>query len=348
MQSHPLGRSGVEVSALGLGVMTFGAQTGQDEAFAQLNLALASGVTLYDAAENYPAPTVAETQGRSEEILGAWLSSRGVRDQIVIATKVTGPRDMAHIRGSDRKLDRANITAAIEASLRRLRVSHIDLYQIHWPERLITTASRPRFVHRDDAPGTVPIAETLAIMDDLVAEGKVRQVGVANETPWGVMTYLRLAETEGLARVVSVQNGYSLLNRTFELALAEVAMREQVGLIAYSPLAVGLLTGKHLASAQAPEDSRLRLFPGLENRTKGARVHRATAAYAEIARRHGLDAAAMALAFARSRPFTTSVLIGASRLSQLENNLASADLELPPAVVKEIDAVHDENPNPFR
>ena len=348
MEPRPLGRSGMSVSAVSLGVMTFGAQTAPDEAFAQLDLAFASGVSLFDAAENYPAPTMAATQGRAEEILGSWIAARGVRDQVAVATKVTGPRGLSYLRGETRRLDRDNIRAAVDGSLRRLDTDHIDLYQVHWPDRLITTATRPRFIHRPDGPEVVGIEETLSALDELVRAGKVRHVGVANETPWGVMTYLQIARQRGWPEIASIQNGYSLLNRSFELASAEVSMRESVPLIAYSPLSGGLLSGKHLAPAPVAEPSRLDLFPGWADRTRGERLRTATGAYSDIARAHGLDVAAMALAFVLSRPFVSAVLIGASKLSQLEGNLRCVDVTLSAEVLKEIDAVHDADPNPFR
>lgn len=350
MEYRPLGRTGIEVSAIGLGVMTFGAQTGQDDAFRQLDLALDAGVTLFDTAENYPAPVDAATQGRSEEILGRWIASRGARDRVIVATKVAGPGNgagnMDHLRGPDRHLDRANIRAACDASLARLGTDHIDLYQVHWPERAITTLRRSRFSHIPDPPELIPLEETLAALGELVTAGKVRAVGLCNETPWGVMHSLSRAESGGLPRLASVQNGYSLLDRQFEIGLAEVAMRENVGLIGFSPLHSGLLTGKYdPAAPQKLAGSRSSLFAGFEARFKPA-VLRAAAAYAALARDHAIEPAHLALAFARQRPFTTSVLMAASSAAQLEGNLAGIDLVLPREVLKAIDAVHDAHPNP--
>jgi len=346
MEMRELGRGGVKVSALGLGVMTFGAQTGVEDAFSQLDLATEMGVNLFDTAENYPAPVSGETQGRSEEILGDWVRERRARDRVVIATKVTGPGGMEHIRGPNRRLDRKNIEAAIEASLRRLKTDYIDLYQLHWPDRPITTAARMRFLHIPDAPEITPLEESLGVMGDLVKAGKVRQVGVANETPWGVMKALSLADQGRSPRIASIQNGYSLLDRRYELALAEIAMREQVGLLAYSPLASGLLTGKYLKAGADLEGSRLRAWEGFDKRYAKPRIHEAAAAYVAIAGRHGLDPAAMALAFVRERPFVTSVLMAASSTAQLRKNLDSLNVSLSRELVKEIDAVHDANPNP--
>ncbi len=350
MEYRPLGRSGITVSAIGLGVMTFGAQTAPDDAFRQLNLALDAGVTLFDTAENYPAPVDAATQGRSEEILGQWIAARGVRDRVVVATKVAGPGNAAgnmnHIRGTARRLDRVNLVAACDASLRRLGTDRIDLYQVHWPERPITTLRRSRFSHIPDAPDLVPLEETLAALGELVAAGKVRAIGLCNEAAWGVMHCLAAAERQGLPRLAAIQNGYSLLDRQFEIALAEVALREDVGLIGFSPLHSGLLTGKYDPGAPRKlAGSRSSLFAGFEARFKPA-VLNAAAAYAALAREHGIAPAHMALAFARSRPFTTSVLMAASSAAQLEGNLPAIDLALPRELIKAIDAIHDAHPNP--
>jgi aryl-alcohol dehydrogenase-like predicted oxidoreductase len=335
-----LGRTDLSVSAAALGVMTFGAKTAQEDAFRQLDLASAAGINLFDTAENYPAPVSAQTQGRSEEILGRWIAARGIRSRVIVATKVAGPGnaagDMTHIRGANRRLDRANIVAAAEGSLRRLHTDYIDLYQVHWPERPITTLGRPRFSYIPDTPTLVPIEETLAALAELVVAGKVRHIGVANETSWGILRYISAARELELPRIVSIQNGYSLLDRQFEIGLAEIAMREHVGLLAYSPLARGLLSGKYLDHPATfggrPRFSEKRLT--------------VTAAYADLAKRHGMEVTAMALAFVRQKPFTTSVLIAASNAAQLESNLKSLDVTLSKELLKEIDAIHDDAPNP--
>jgi aryl-alcohol dehydrogenase-like predicted oxidoreductase len=340
MELRTLGRSDLTVSAAALGVMTFGAKTSKVDAFRQLDVAFAAGINLFDTAENYPAPISAETQGRSEEILGNWVADRGIRTRVIVATKVAGPGnaagDMTHIRGAGRRLDRANILAAVDGSLRRLRTDYIDLYQVHWPERPITTLGRSRFSHMPDAPTFVSIEDTLAALGELVRAGKVRHIGVANETPWGVMRYIIAAHERGLPRVVSIQNGYNLLDRQFEIGLAEIAMREQVGLLAYSPLARGLLSGKYLH--HAPNTSARGRFSD-----KRLAV---TAAYAALAKLHGMDLSTMALAFVRQKSFTTSVLMAASNAAQLESNLKSLDVSLSKELMKAIDSIHDSSPNP--
>jgi aryl-alcohol dehydrogenase-like predicted oxidoreductase len=342
LEYRELGRSGITVSAFGLGVMTFGGQTPEDDGLRQMDMAYAAGITLFDTAENYPIPTGPETQGRSEEVLGRWIASRGLRGKVVVATKVAGPGnaagDMTHIRGPDRRLDRANIRRAVEDSLRRLGTDSIDLYQLHWPERAVTTLGRSRYSYLPDAPELVSIAETLGALGELVSEGKVRAVGVCNESPWGVMRYLALAEA-GLPRLASVQNGYSLLDRYYELGLAEIGAREGVGLLGYSPLARGTLTAKYAAGAAGQSDSfaARMLSPGKQ---------RAIAAYADLAGAQGLEPAHLALAFARQQPFMASVLMAASSAEQLRGNLGAIDLSLPKEVVQAVNAIHDANPNP--
>ena len=348
MEYKTLGRSSIKVSAVGLGVMTFGAQTSEIDAFKQLDMAYEAGITLFDTAENYPAPVEAATQGRSEELLGKWIKARGVRDQVVIATKVAGPGngpgDMSHIRGNERCLDAANIDAAVKASLRRLNTDVIDLYQVHWPERPITTLRRARYSHIPDTPVLVPIEETLAALADQVKAGNIREIGVCNESPWGVMRYLALSEQRGFPRIASIQNSYSLLDRLFESGLAETALREDVGLIAYSPLASGLLTGKY-TDAMPIEGSRSSLFAGFTRRFKKP-VLDATQQYTALARDVGISPSALALAFCQQQPFMSSVLVAASNAEQLQGNLGSLDLNLSQSVIKAINKIHDGHPNP--
>jgi aryl-alcohol dehydrogenase-like predicted oxidoreductase len=349
LELRALGRSDIQVSAIGLGVMNFGAQTAEADAFRMLDMAHGSGITLFDTAENYPSPTSAATQGRSEQILGNWIATRSHRARVVVATKVAGPGnaagDMTHIRGAGRRLDQRNIVQAVDDSLRRLRTDYIDLYQVHWAERPITTLWRSRYSYIADVSELVPLEETLAALDALVKAGKLRQVGVCNESPWGVMRYLTAARELGLPRIASIQNGYSLLDRYFELGLAEIAMREQIGLLAFSPLAGGVLTGKYGDTAQAIPGSRSSLGTGFAARLTGNKLH-AAGAYAALARQHGLEPLAMALAFVRQQPFTTSVLMAASSPAQLELNLRDIEIKLSKELVRQINAIHDERPNP--
>ncbi|MFP4076288.1 MAG: NADP(H)-dependent aldo-keto reductase [Halochromatium sp.] len=344
MNQRPLGKTDLWVSELCLGTMTFGEQNSEAEAFAQLDRAVDAGINFIDTAEIYPVPPRAETQGATERFIGNWLAERGGRERVILASKVAGPGDwIDYLRMPGRRLDRANIEAAVDASLARLRTDYLDLYQLHWPDRETNYFGQLGYSHpvQDDS---VPLLETLEALGDLVRAGKIRHVGLSNETPWGTMRMLALAETHGLPRMVSIQNPYSLLNRSFEVGLAEVAMRERCGLLAYSPLAFGMLSGKYLDGAR-PAGARLTLFSRFD-RYSSAQAEWATAEYCAIARRHGLDPAQMALAFVTSRPFVTSNIIGATTLEQLESNLSSVALRLSQEVLDEIEAVHRRQPNP--
>jgi aryl-alcohol dehydrogenase-like predicted oxidoreductase len=345
MEYRPLGRSGLKVSALSLGTMTFGEQNDQAEAFAQLDMARDGGINFIDAAELYPISPKAETQGRTEEIIGAWLKSRGRPDDWVIATKVVGPSPaMPWFRGPDHSLGRADIEAAVEGSLKRLGVETIDLYYLHWPARQTNTFGRLGFEPAEDADA-VPLAESLGVLGELVRAGKIRHVALSNETPWGLMTALGLAERQGLPRPVCIQNPYSLLNRSFEVGLAEVAWREDVGLCAYSPLAGGVLSGKYLDGAQPP-GARLTLWPDRYGRYTNPAGIAATRDYVDLARAHGLDPCAMALAWALSRPFMTSAIAGATTKDHLAGHLAACNLTLSKEVLAGIEDIHARISNP--
>jgi len=345
MEYRPLGERGMQVSVVGLGTMTFGEQNSEAEGHAQLDCALDHGVNLIDTAELYAIPPRAETYGRTEQIIGSWLRRSGRRDKIILASKIAGPGEgwVDHIRDGRTRYHRRHIEEALAGSLRRLGTDYLDLYQLHWPERKTNFFGRLDFVPEEEEALT-PMAETLAVLDGLVREGRIRAIGLSNETPWGVMKFLQLADQLGMARVVSVQNPYSLLNRSYEIGLAEVSHREGPGLLAYSPLGFGVLTGKYLGGAR-PEGARITRWPHYE-RYSNPRAVEATRAYVELARAHGLDPTQMALAFVHSRPFLTSTLVGATTLAQLQRNLESAELRLPPAVLEGIAAIHAENPNP--
>ena len=344
MEYRQLGRTGIEVSALSLGTMTFGQQNSEAEAHAQLDRAVAAGINLIDTAEMYPVPPRAETQGRTEEYIGSWLARHGGRDRILLATKVAGPADwLPYLRDGNTRLDRDNIVAALEASLRRLRTDVIDIYQLHWPDRPTNFFGQLGYLAQDDS-GTIPVEETLRALEALLQAGKIRHIGVSNETPWGVAEYLKQADCHGRPRIVSIQNPYNLLNRSFEIGLAEFAHREQVGLLAYSPMAFGVLSGKYLNGARPP-NGRVTLFERF-SRYSNPESEQATAAYVELARQHGIDPAQMALAFVTSRPFVTSNIIGATTLEQLESNLASIDLSLSEELLEGIEAIHRQHPNP--
>jgi aryl-alcohol dehydrogenase-like predicted oxidoreductase len=343
MDVRRLGSSDLMVSAVCLGTMTFGQQNSEAEAHAQLDYAWSRGVNFIDTAEMYPVPPRAETVTRTETIVGTWLR-RQPRDRVVLATKVAGPRRrMDWIRGGPRALDRDNIRAAVEGSLRRLQTDYIDLYQLHWPERNVPMFGQTQFDPRHETEA-VPIRAQLEVLAELVREGKVRYVGLSNEHPWGVMEFLRLAREHGLPRVAAIQNAYSLLNRSYETVLAEIGFREDVGLLAYSPLAFGHLTGKYLAGP-AP-GGRITAFPGFGQRYDRPNVRPAVAAYAELARRHGLSPAELALSFVYRRWFVASTLIGATSLDQLAENLGAWDKPLSDAALAEVEALHLRYSNP--
>ena len=331
-----LADSELKVSRIGLGTMTWGQQNTEAEAHEQLDCAIDAGVNFIDAAEMYPVPPTAETQGRTEQYLGSWLQQRGIRNRLVIATKVIGPGVFPYIRGGPR-LSREQVLAACDTSLQRLRTDVIDLYQVHWPERRTNFFGQLGYPYpRKDL--AVPIEETLSALGELVRAGKVRYIGISNETPWGLAEYLRLAREAGLPRVVSIQNPYSLLNRSFEVGLAEFTHRENIGLLAYSPLAFGVLSGKYLDGAR-PEQGRITLYERF-SRYNGAHAETATREYVNLARKHGLDPAQMALAFVNTRPFLRSTIIGATTMEQLRSNLASFELRLGREVLGSIEEIH--------
>ncbi len=344
MDYRPLGRTGMEVSAICLGTMTWGTQNTAAEGFAQMDLAVDRGVNFFDAAEMYPTPPSAATYGRTEEILGDWLVSRKARDRIVVATKVVGPDDrFGYIRDGSGRLDRANVEAALEASLRRLKTDYVDLYQLHWPERTTNHFGQLGYVH-DGEEAPTPLAETLGVLDDLASAGKIRAYGVSNETPWGTMTLLKLAEQGRGPRCAAIQNPYSLLNRSFEVGLAEVAMREDCGLLAYAPIAGGVLSGKYLDGARPP-GARMTLHPG-NTRYLKPQAEPAVRKYVTLARDHGLKPEVLAGAFVVSRPFVTSSIVGATGLEQLETQISAAHTALSPEILDAIEAIHREHTIP--
>ncbi|MDR2838317.1 MAG: aldo/keto reductase [Azonexus sp.] len=343
MPKRPLGRSGLIVPGVCLGTMTFGEQTSEADAHSQLDYALAAGVNFIDTAEMYAVPPRAATAGASETIVGRWLA-RQAREKIILATKVTGPaRGLDWIRNGPPALDRANIRAAIEGSLTRLQTDYIDLYQLHWPERNQPMFGQWQYEPDKEREGT-PLRAQLETLAELVKEGKVRYVGVSNEHPWGVMQFTRLADEFGLPRIASTQNAYHLMNRTFETGLAEVCHREGVGLLAYSPLAFGHLTGKYLADPAAP--GRLTRWPAFGQRYTKPNVAPASRAYAELARQHGLTPTELALGFVGSRWFVASAIIGASSLAQLQETLPATATPLTPEILAAIDQLHLRYTNP--
>ncbi|RDJ23511.1 aldo/keto reductase [Bosea caraganae] len=347
MEYRQLGRSDIRVSAIALGTMTWGQQNTEAEGHAQLDHALDFGINFIDTAENYSIPPSKETQGSTERIIGTWLKARGKRDKIVLASKVSGPSDRTYLRsdGQFPRLDARNLNEAIDNSLARLQTDYLDLYQLHWPHRPLALFGGGAHAQSRGGDGSeVPIEETLDALDGLVRAGKVRHIGLSNETAWGLSRFLHLSEVKGWPRVASVQNAYNLLNRTYEVGLAEFCEREQVGLMAYSPLGQGYLTGKYQRGARPP-GARVTLF-SRGNRYEKPGTEAAIDAYLAIARDFGLDPAQLAIAYVTSRPFVTANIIGATSIEQLKADLASVDVVITPEIEARIDAVHQLHGSP--
>ncbi len=324
MEYNKLPHSALEVSKICLGTMTFGEQNSEQEAFSQLDYALERGVNFIDTAEMYPVPPNGKTQGLTEQYIGNWLKHSDKREKVVLATKVAGPRNVPHIR-ENMSLNRRHIHQAIDDSLRRLQTDYVDLYQIHWPQRQTNCFGQLNF-SSPDTQEEVTLIETLEALAELVKAGKIRYIGVSNETPWGVMSLLKLAEKHELPRIVSIQNPYNLLNRSFEVGLSEISHYEGVQLLAYSPLAFGCLSGKYLNGAK-PNGARCTRWERFARYFTSQGVQ-ATQAYVNLAQEHGVDPAQMALAFVNQRPFVASNIIGATNLEQLKANIDSLDVVL--------------------
>jgi len=341
MKYNRLGDSKFLVSELCLGTMTFGEQNTAEDAARQLDYAVSQGVNFIDTAEMYPVPPRAETCHRTEEYIGRWLKNQA-REKLVIATKVAGPsRGFDWIRGGTR-VTRQHIELAIDASLKRLQTDYVDLYQIHWPDR-----NAPYFGQTAYDPAaereTTPIAEQLAVLGELVKSGKVRYVGVSNETAWGLSQFIKASETAGLPRIITIQNAYNLVNRVFEYGLAEFCHREHIGLLAYSPLGFGVLSGKYLSAGGRGRNT---LFSGFGHRYGKPNTKEAVIAYSTLAGKVGMSPATLALAFVRSRWFVSSAIIGATTMEQLKENIDSCNVELDAETIREIEAIHLRYPNP--
>ena len=336
MEYRRLGTTDIKVSNICLGTMTWGQQNSQAEGWAQMDRALDAGVNIFDTAEMYPVQISADTQGETERIMGRWFQERNTRSKVVLATKVSGP-GLSHVRGGKSRFDKANIREALEESLQRLKTDYIDLYQLHWPDRGWTDFN--------SLGQTQPVAyagadrdETLAVMDELVKEGKIRTWGLSNDSAWAMMDFVKRSEMQNKPRPVTIQNSYNLLNRKFETGCAEVALRENVGLFPYAPLAAGVLSGKYL-DGQRPEGARMTLWPQ-QSRYFRPRVDDAIRAYQRVAKDFGLDLVTLSHAFVMTRPFVTSSIIGATSMPHLEAALASADVKISNEMLTAIDEVH--------
>jgi len=346
MQYNKLGGSELNVSRICLGTMTYGEQNTEQEGHQQLDYALSEGVNFIDTAELYAIPPKAETYGETERIIGSWLAKRGRRDDVILASKIAGPGAdwVSHIRGGATRFNDTTIEQALNASLNRLQTDYLDLYQLHWPERNTNYFGRLGYQATEEPSDLTPIRETLAALEKQVKAGKVRYIGLSNETPWGMMQFLSVAKEFNLPKVVTVQNPYSLLNRSFEIGCAEISHREQVGLLAYSPLGFGVLTGKYLNGEQ-PEQGRLTRWPHYA-RYSNEQAVKATEKYVALAQRYKLDPTQLALAFVNTRRFLSSTIIGATTLQQLATNISSIDIHLDEQLLADIEQIHQQQPNP--
>ncbi len=343
MHYRLIGKSDLSVSAICLGTMTFGQQNTEAEGHEQLDYAFERGINFIDTAEMYPVPPRAETVNRTESIVGNWLKNKD-RSKVIVATKVAGPgRSMDWIRGGPKALDSENINTAIHGSLKRLQTDYVDLYQLHWPDRNVPIFGTYRFDPNNERI-TIPIQEQLEILSRLVSAGKVRYIGLSNETPWGVMEFLRLAREHNLPVIASTQNPYSLINRAYEFGLAEISYREKVGLLAYSPLAFGLLSGKYLDNPKT--SGRITEFAGFGKRYEKPGVQAATRAYTDLAKKFEMSPATMALSFVYRQSFVASTIIGATNIKQLEENLRAWEHPLSQSQLDEIEQIHLRFMNP--
>ena len=343
MKYTTLPHTDIKVSKICLGSMTWGNQNTEAEGHEQLDYAIDHGVNFIDTAELYPVPAEARTQGKTSEIIGTWLNKTGKRDKVVLASKIAGTGDYtAHIRTTG--FSEQALRDAVDDELRRLQTDYIDLFQLHWPERDTNTFGTRDYKHNPTDSWTDNFNDILRTLDDIIASGKIRHVGVSNEKAWGTMRYLEESKAHKLPRMITIQNAYSLLNRVFEGDMAEIAMREDIGLLAYSPLAFGVLSGKYIKGTDAP-NSRLNLFPRFA-RYSSANATRATKRYMQLAEQHDMSLTELSLAFVTQQPFVTGNIIGATNVAQLKENIGSASIDLSAEILDEINAIHAEIPNP--
>ena len=344
MNYKKLGTTNLDVSTICLGTMTWGEQNSEKEGFEQMDFAISQGVNFWDTAELYSIPPKEKTFGLTEKIIGNWFQKTKKREKIILATKVAGPsRD--YIRGGENNFGKKNMTIALNDSLKRLKTDYIDLYQLHWPERKTNMFGRLGYEHDENDNGWNNFEDVLSNLQDFVREGKVREIGLSNETPWGVSKYLQLSDKNNFPRMMSVQNPYNLLNRTYEVGLAEISIREKIGLLAYSPLATGYLTGKY-RNQQMPKNSRLDRDGDFWTRYNRPNTTRAVDAYFEIAKKNNISFAQMSLKFCEIQPFVTSVIIGATTMDQLKTNIESVNINLSAEVINEINEIQRVYPNP--
>ena len=343
MNYKKLGNTEIKVSTICLGTMTWGEQNNIQEGFEQMDYALEQGINFFDTAELYAIPPKKETYGKTEEIIGSWLKEKNNRSKIILATKISGP-GLSWIRGGGNQYDEKNINKAVEGSLKRLNTDYIDLYQLHWPERKTNYFGKLGYKHKDENVWN-NFEEILNSLDKIIKSGKVRYVGLSNESAWGLSKYLEISKSKNLPKMMSVQNPYNLLNRTYEIGLAEISIREKSGLLAYSPLASGILSGKYRNGA-LPEGSRMKLFGDRFPRYKTKNATNAVEEYYKISTNHNLNLAQMSLKFCELQPFITSVIIGATSMEQLKTDIESVNVELSDEVIKEINKIQEMYQNP--
>ena len=348
MKYRKLGTTDIDVSVICLGTMTFGEQNSQQDGFDQMDYALERGVNFFDTAELYAVMPRKETYGRTEEIIGSWFKQRKNRSKVVLASKIASKteNDLSWIREGAQKLgfDKKNINAAIDASLQRLQTDYIDLYQLHWPERKVPKFGKLDFEYDPHDNEWTQIEEVLDNLNNLIKAGKIRYVGLSNETPWGVMKFLQIAKEKKLPRMMSIQNVYSLVNRVFDIANSEVSIREGCGLLAYSPLAGGRLSGKYIK--KKPKNARYTLWPSRFDRHHTKRGEIAIVKYVNLAQKHNIAPSTFANAYVNDRPFVTSNIIGATTMDQLKEDIDSIDITLSNEILHEIEDIHLSDPNP--
>ncbi len=348
MKYRKLGSTNIEVSVICLGTMTFGEQNTQLEGFEQMDYAFESGINFFDTAELYAVMPRKETYGKTEEIIGNWFKERRCRDKVILATKIASKSDgLEWIREGKNKLgfDKKNMNDAVDASLKRLQTDYIDLYQLHWPERKVPIFGKLDFEYDPNDNEWNVIQEVLENLNELIKIGKIRNVGLSNETPWGTMKFLQIANKNKLPRMMSIQNAYSLVNRVFDIANSEVSIREKCGLLAYSPIAGGRLSGKYMNN-KSPENARYTLWPSRFSRHQTERGEKAISNYVALAKKYNIAPATFANAFVNDRPFVTSNIIGATSMTQLKENIDSINITLSKEILKEIEEIHLINPNP--
>ena len=344
MNFRKLGNTDLKVSTICLGTMTWGEQNNQKEAFEQMDYATRQGINFFDTAEMYAVPSTEKTFGKTETIIGNWFKERNNRKKVILATKISGP-GLSWIRGGGLQYTKENISSALLGSLERLQTDYIDLYQLHWPERNTNYFGKLGYKHKTEEREWNDFESILRTLKQFVDEGKIRYIGLSNESAWGLSKFLELSRSQNLPRVMSVQNPYNLLNRTYEVGLAEISIREQSGLLAYSPLASGVLSGKY-RNNQKPKGSRLQLFGDYFPRYAGKSSNLAVEEYFKVAKKHKISLAQLSLAFVNQQSFVTSNIIGATTMKQLEENIGSAHIKLSSEIIDEINSIHKNNSNP--